>query len=251
MVRRGEWTEKTSVAPYPCKGHGRANLAIVPRESAFEFLLFCNRNPRPCPVLEVTDPGDPHTRVVSPEADLRTDVPRYRVFVNGSLTDECTDVVKYWRDDLVAFLIGCSCTIEQALVAAGLTWRVYGAYKSDIACTSAGAFHGHMVVTARGFRSPREAIRAVQISSRHVASHGAPVHVGGPEKIGIHDLGKPDPFLRQLEAGPPAPDETILYWGCGITPQTVALESKVPFMITHSPAHMFVMDETAEQLAVL
>jgi uncharacterized protein YcsI (UPF0317 family) len=161
-----------------------------------------------------------------------------------------TDIAKYWRNDLVAFLIGCSCTIEQAMVAAGLRWRRYGAYSTNVPCVPAGPFHGHVIMTARGFPTTQDAVRAVQISSRHPASHGAPLHIGDPEQIGVDGLGTADPFLRKWASGPPGPDETLLYWGCGITAQAVALESNVPFMITHTPAHMFVMDERAEQLAV-
>ena len=251
IVKRGEWTESTSAA---CRGYAVANLAIVPKELAFDFLLFCNRNPRPCPVLEVIESGDPHTKLVAPGADLCTDVPKYRVYRDGKLIDEPTDITGYWRDDLVSFVIGCSDSWDWSLRAANIEFRVIGAYTTSIACVPAGRFRGHMVVTCRLMKDSYNAVRAVQITSRHTATHGPPIHIGNPAIIGIKDLYRPDicqnPALGDVIT-PQEPDEVALFWGCGATPQIAAMESKVPFMITHYPDHMFITDKLSEELAVL
>jgi len=252
MTRKGEWTDVTREV---CRGYAVANLAIVPKDYAFEFLLFCNRNPRSCPVLDVTEPGDPRPKLVASKADLRTDLPKYRVFKDGEIIDEPTDVIKYWRDDLVSFLLGCSRTFAWALRTANISWRSYGTYRSIIPCTPAGRFHGPVVVGARGFYNSHDATRALQISSRYLLFHGPPIHIGDPAAIGIKDLDRPDPLIPMITTGdqfipgPPKPGEVILWWGCGITPQAVALESKIPFMITHCPAYMFVTDWFVEEMA--
>ena len=249
IVKTCEWSARNTDV---CYGYAITNLAIVPKDIAFEFLLFCNRNPRPCPVVEVTDPGDPEPKLMAPGADLRTDLPLYRVFENGELIDEPTDIIKYWRDDLVCFLLGCSCTFEWALKAANVSWRTFGAYNTSIPCIPAGRFHGNMVVTVRAFPTTHDAVRAVQISSRHLLMHGPPVHIGDPAAIGIKELGKPDSFHPyRPTTEPPKPGEIIMCWGCGVTPQAVALESKIPFMITHSPAHMFITDRLGEELTII
>lgn len=247
VVRRQEWT---SVDLNVCRGYAQANLAVVPKDYALEFLLFFRHNPSPCPVIDVTDPGDPHPKLMAPDADLRTDLPRYRIYQNGELIDEPTDVTKYWRDDLVAFLIGCSASFDWSLRAANVQFRVVGAYTSDIQCVPAGRLHGPMVVSGRLVKNGHDAIRAIQISSRLLAVHGPPVHIGDPERIGIKDIYEPDVFAPGFSA-PMQPDEIAMFWGCGITPQTVALESKVPFMISHCPSHMFVTDRLTEELASL
>jgi len=249
LVRKGEWTDVTMEV---CQGYAQANLVILPKEYAFEFLLFCNRNPRPCPVLDVTDPGDPHPKLMAPEADLRTDVARYRVFKDGELIDEPTDIINYWRDDLVGFLMGCSGGFKWALWAANIFSRRYGAYQTTIPCVPAGRFHGPMVVTARAFPNSHDAVRAVQITSRHLLMHGPPIHIGDPTEIGIESLVKRDPFIpTRPVVEPPKPGEIVMYWGCGITPQTVAMESKIAFMITQSPTHMFMTDKLAEEMAII
>jgi len=253
IVRAGKFADEAAKKMlWPCQGYAQTNLAIVPEEHAFEFLLFCNRNPRPCPVLDVTDPGDPHPKLMAPEADLRTDVARYRVFKHGELIDEPTDIIKYWKNDLVCFLLGCSRTFTQALHAANISWRRYSAYRTTIPCIPAGRFHGHMVVTVRAFYNAHDAVRAVQISSRHLLMHGPPIHIGDSADIGIKDLSKPDPlFSSGTATEPPKPGEVVMSWGCGVTPETVAMESKVPLMITHSPGHMFMTDKQVEELAIL
>ncbi|MBB4909642.1 putative hydro-lyase [Actinophytocola algeriensis] len=220
-------------------GYTQANLIAVPTDWAYDMLLFAQRNPKPCPVLDVTDPGNPVT-VLAPDADLRTDVPRYRVWREGVLTDTPIDATPYWRDDLVAFLIGCSFTFEAALVAAGVPLR-HGRnvpmYVTDRECRPAGRLHGPMVVSLR--MVPAAMVdTAVRVSGLMPAVHGAPVHVGDPAGLGITDLGAPD-----FGDPPVAADGDVpVFWACGVTPQAVLMASKPPFAITHAPGHMFVTD---------
>ncbi len=245
MVRRGEWTEPDTEF---CRGYAQANMAIVPKDVAFDFFLFCYRNPRPCAVIDITEVGDPCPKLVAPEADLRTDLPRYRVFRDGQLIDEPTDITSYWRNDLVAFLIGCSASFDWSLKAANVQFRLIGAYTSSIECVPAGRFKGHMVVSCRVMKDSYNAVRAVQISSRHLITHGPPIHIGDPEKIGIKDLYHPD-MGGPENITPVEKDEVLMFWGCGITPQVVAMESKVPFVMSHKGWHMFVTDRLSEELA--
>jgi uncharacterized protein YcsI (UPF0317 family) len=224
-------------------GYVQANLVIVPRDLAFDFLLFCQRNPKPCPVLDVTEVGSPEPRLTAPGADLRRDVPRYRIYRDGELVDEPTDLLEYWRDDFVGFLTGCSFTFENALLEAGLPVRhIEGGcnvpmYRTNIKCHSAGAFHGPVVVSMRPM-TPPQAVRAVQVCSRFPRAHGAPIHIGDPSAIGIRDIAKPD-FGDPVNIGP---GEVPVFWACGVTPQAVAMEARPPLLITHKPGHMFVTD---------
>jgi uncharacterized protein YcsI (UPF0317 family) len=249
-VRQEEWTD---MSVHACHGYVQANLAIVPKDYAFEFLLFSNRNPRPFPVLDVTEPGDPHPKLVAPEADLRTDLPKYRVFQDGTLIDEPTDISSYWRDNLVAFVIGCSLSFDWALLAANLHYRMFGDYTTNIQCVAAGRFYGPMVVSSRAFRTARDAVRAIQISSRHLGVHGPPVHIGDPAIIGIKDLNEADVWIPPgpWPLTPLQPNETIAFWSTGAGLPVIAKACKVPFMITHCPGHMFVTDKLSEELAVL
>ena len=246
-IRSGRWDGPTaSLAP----GFTQANLVALPAADAFDFLRFCVANPRPCPILEVTDPGSFEPVQTAPGADLRTDIPRYRVHVNGSVEDEVTDVRDVWRDDLVAFLIGCSFTFERALLAAQLPVRHIEQgvnvpmYRTAVACRPAGRFSGPLVVSMRPM-TPKQAIRATQITSRYPSVHGAPVHVGDPETLGIASLAAPqygDPV--EIRDG-----EVPVFWACGVTPQAVAAASRPELMITHAPGHMFVTDVLDERLA--
>ncbi len=246
--RRGEWDKPTAGLAAGC---AQANLVILPREWAFDFLLFCQRNPKPCPLLEVTEPGDPVPRQFAPEADLRSDLPRYRIWRDGELTEERPDIAGLWQEDFVSFLIGCSFTFESALVRAEIPVRHIEEnvnvpmFRTNIACQPAGVFHGPMVVSMRPL-TPADAIKAVQITSRYPSVHGAPVHLGHPEAIGIQDVSRPD-------FGDPVriePDEIPVFWACGVTPQSVLMAAKVPFAITHAPGCMFVTDVMDETLAV-
>lgn len=240
LARAGEWTGPT---PGCAPGFVQANLVILPRALAFDFLLFCQRNPRPCPLLDVTEPGDPEPRQVAPGADLRTDVPRYRVFRDGALVAEPNDVRELWQDDSVGFLLGCSFTFENALLQAGLPVRHIEMnrnvpmYRTNVACRPAGVFRGPLVVSMRPMQ-PAEAIRAVQICTRFPRAHGAPIHLGDPAALGITDLNRPD-FGDPVEV---RPGEIPVFWACGVTPQAAVMTARPPFCVTHSPGHMFVTD---------
>jgi uncharacterized protein YcsI (UPF0317 family) len=224
-------------------GFVQGNLAILPRDWADDFLRFCTANPKACPVLGVSDPGIPRLPVLGADLDIRTDLPRYRVWRDGEIAAEPTDIGAVWRDDLVAFVIGCSFTFEEPLLQAGLAIRhldegcCVSMYRTSIATQPAGRFHGPMVVSMRPFK-PADAIRAIQITSRLPAAHGAPVHIGHPESIGITDLGKPD----YGDAVPVAADELPVFWACGVTPQEAIIAARPPFAITHAPGAMLVTD---------
>lgn len=249
MIRTGEITGQTSGM---CDGYAQANLAILPKDLAFDFLLFTQRNKKPCPVLDVTEAGSPVPRLTAPGADIRTDIPRYRIYRKGELTDEVTDISSFWRDDLVAFLLGCSFSFEAPMIEAGLEVRHITdhhnvpMYKTNIECVPAGVFHGPMVVSMRPMK-PADAIRAVQITTRMPFVHGAPIHIGDPKAIGIHDIDKPD-FGDPSEI---RPGEVPVFWACGVTPQAVAMAVRPEFMITHAPGHMFITDIPNASLAIM
>lgn len=240
LIRSGEYAGPTGGI---ARGHVQTNLVVLPESYAFDFLKFCVRNPRSCPVLEVTDAGSPVPLSMAPGADLRTDVPRYRVYEGGEIIDEPTDIRSYWREDLVAFLLGCSFTFERALLGAGLylahldQGKNVPMYITGRDCVPSGPFAGPMVVSMRPYRAD-EVPLAVAISSRYPTMHGAPVHVGAPEALGIRDLREPE-FGDPIEI---AEDQIPLFWGCGVTPQAVAMKARPPLMITHSPGHMFITD---------
>lgn len=248
-IRKGDFTSPT---PGLAPGYAQANLAILPEKYAFDFLLFCLRNPKPCPVLDVTEPGSSIPRLAAPEADLKSDLPQYRIWEHGVLQEEVTDISTYWRDDLVAFLLGCSFTFEAALLGAGIPVRHIEEnrnvpmYITDVPCVPAGVFHGPVVVSMRPV-PPEQVVRSVQVTSRYPAVHGAPIHVGDPAQIGIADINKPD----LGDAVTINPGEVPVFWACGCTPQAVAMEAKPDFMITHAPGHMFITDLKNEELAAL
>ena len=230
----------------------QANLAVLPRAQAYDFLLFCQRNPKPCPLIEVCDEGSAEPVAVAPGADLRTDIGQYRVYQHGELAAEVDDIRPYWRDDLVAFLLGCSFTFEWALLDAGVRlWHVehgkgVAMFRTSVACRAAGIFHGPMVVSMRPIRGP-DVAKAVTASARFPGAHGAPVHIGDPAAIGIADVMRPDyGDVQHFEPG-----DVPVFWACGVTPQAVALASKPPLMLTHSPGHMFVTDLPNAALAAL
>jgi uncharacterized protein YcsI (UPF0317 family) len=239
-ARAGEWDGPT---PGLAMGYVQANLVVVPRDLAFDFLLFCQRNPKPCPLLDVTEPGCPEPRLVTPGADLRTDLPRYRVYRHGELADEPTDLKAWWRDDLVAFLLGCSFTFENALLQAGVPLRHVATgcnvpmYRTHQPCRPAGVFRGPMVVSMRPL-TPAQTVTAVRICARFPRAHGTPVHFGDPAALGIRDIGRPD-FGDPVEI---RSGEVPVFWACGVTPQAVAMEVRPPLLITHKPGHMFVTD---------
>jgi uncharacterized protein YcsI (UPF0317 family) len=247
-IRRGDFVGPTAgLAP----GFAQANLVVLPAADAFDFLRFCVRNPAPCPVLEVTDPGSPEPALTAPGADLRTDVPRYRVLRDGEVVDEPSDVREHWREDLVAFLLGCSFTFERALLAAELPvrhieqGRNVPMYRTARACVAAGPFAGPLVVSMRPMR-PEQARRATEVTAPYVRAHGGPVHAGDPATLGIDDLGRPD----YGDAVDVREGELPVFWACGVTPQAVAAQSRPELMITHAPGHMFVTDEAERDQAI-
>lgn len=246
-IRQGRHTGPTAgLAP----GRVQANLVILPADLAPDFSRFCRANPKPCPLLAESRPGDPTFPALGAEIDVRTDLPRYRVFRDGELADEPTDIRRYWRDDLVAFAIGCSFSFEQALLEAGIRLRHaeegknVSMYRTNIDTVPAGAFHGPLVVSMRPLR-PADAIRAVEITARFPRVHGAPVHIGLPESIGIRDLARPD-WGDAVEI---RPDELPVFWACGVTPQAAIAQAKPAFCITHAPGHMLITDLVNSQLA--
>ena len=243
--RQGTFSGHTSGHAF---GNVQANLMIVPQEAAFDFLLFCQRNPKPCPLIEVLEAGVPSPQC-APGADIRSDLPSYRVYRDGKLAQETNDVHTFWREDLVSFLLGCSFSFEEALLRAGVPLRhielgrTVSMYRTKVECQSAGRFHGPLVVSMRPI--PASLVpKAIEVTARFGRVHGAPVQVGAPEQLGIRDLQQPD-------YGDPMPielGEIPVFWACGVTPQSVALASKIPFCITHSPGRMFVTDLSNEQL---
>lgn len=247
-IRNGEFTKQTSGV---ASGYAQANLVVLPKKYAFDFLLFIQRNPKPCPLLEVTDPGSPYTKQVAKNADLRTDIPKYRVYENGTLVDEPIDIISYWNNDLVAFLLGCSFSFEWALLEAGIPIRHIEAnrnvpmYKTNIQTNSAGVFHGPLVVSMRPIPY-HLVVKATNITARFPSVHGAPIHIGYPELIGIFNLNRPDygdpPVIKEYDIP--------VFWACGVTPQAVAVNSKIDFMITHSPGHMFITDLKNQDFAL-
>ena len=246
-IRQGRHRGPTAaLAP----GYVQANLAILPKDLADEFLRFCVLNPKPCPLLGISEPGDPRIEILGTDLELRTDVPRYRVWRDGEVVEEPHDVSAWWRDDLVAFAIGCSYSFEAALIEDGIEIRhvtrdcAVPMYRTNIATNPAGRFHGPLVVSMRPM-SPADAIRAVQITSRFPNVHGAPVHLGRPDLIGIRDLARPD----YGDAVPVGADEMPVFWACGVTPQSVIATARPSLCITHYPGSMLVTDIKNARLA--
>ena len=232
-------------------GYVQGNLAILPQAYAQDFLRFCQANPKPCPLLGVSEQGNPALPALGADLDIRTDVARYRVWRDGVLADEPRDITALWRDDLVSFVIGCSFSFEEALLAADVPLRHIARgtnvpmYRTGIETVRAGRFHGPLVVSMRPMR-PADAIRAVQITSRLPSVHGAPVHLGFPDAIGIQDIAQPD----YGDAVPVDAGELPVFWACGVTPQAAIAAAQLPFAITHAPGFMLVTDLKNAQLAV-
>jgi uncharacterized protein YcsI (UPF0317 family) len=246
-IRQGQWSGHTSGL---ADGHVQGNVVILPEALANDFLLYCQRNPKPCPLLAVSEPGQAKLPELGNDIDICTDVPRYRVWRDGAMIEEPTDISHLWRKDLVTFVIGCSFSFEQALMDAGL--RIahieqnvnVPMFRTNIATHAAGVFHGPLVVTMRPFKA-QDAIRAIQITSRFPDVHGAPVHMGDPAQIGITDLSKPD----YGDAVKVQPDEIPVFWACGVTPQAAITQAKPAFCITHAPGAMLITDLLNHQLA--
>jgi uncharacterized protein YcsI (UPF0317 family) len=248
QIRAGVWTKHTSGL---AESHVQANLVILPKYLADDFLLYCQRNPKPCPLLAVSEPGDFRMIGLGADLDVRTDLPRYRVWKSGELINEPSDIQSFWRDDLVTFAIGCSFSFEQALLDNGLPLRHVAQgknvamYRSNIATQAAGPFKGPMVVSMRPMKAA-DAIRAIQITSRFPTVHGAPVHIGDPLLIGVSDLQKPD-YGDAIDV---MPGELPVFWACGVTPQAAITKAQPDFCITHAPGYMLITDLLNQQLAI-
>ncbi|MCK9170426.1 MAG: putative hydro-lyase [Treponema sp.] len=240
LVREGKITSQTSGM---CDGYAQANLCVLPQQYAYDFLLFTQRNPKSCPLLEVSDTGSRILKTSAPGADIATDIPRYRVWENGVLKNECTDVSEFWRNDLVSFIIGCSFSFESLLIGAGIDVRNISEscnvpmYMTNIDTVPAGVFSGKMVVSMRPIRYD-QIVRAVTVTASMPRVHGSPFHIGDPSVIGIKDIDHPD-FGDSVTI---KDGEVPVFWCCGVTPQSVVMNSKPSFCITHSPGHMLITD---------
>ncbi|WP_125710062.1 putative hydro-lyase [Companilactobacillus zhongbaensis] len=249
LIRQGKYTDNTSgLAP----GYTQANLVILPKDLAYDFLLFTQRNPKPCPVLEVSNAGSKKLTEMATDIDLANDFPKYRIYEKGELTQEVTSIDEYWRDDLVSFVIGCSFSFESELLAAGIEVRNITEnvnvpmYDTNIPLKSAGQFHGNMVVSMRPIPQD-QVVEAVKVTNAMPKVHGAPIQIGDPEYIGITDLDQPD----YGDAVTINPGEVPVFWPCGVTPQNVIMQTKPDFVITHSPGHMLVTDVKNTELKYL
>ncbi|CAM4229535.1 putative hydro-lyase [Bordetella muralis] len=249
QARQGSFNGNTSgMAP----GYGQGNLVILPKSWAEDFYGYCQANPTPCPLIGMTRPGDPAVPMLGTDIDLRTDLPRYRVWRDGLLVDEVDDVSSLWQDDFVGFVLGCSLSFEYALEQAGLRVRhvdegkIVPMYHSSIQTKRIGAFQGPMVVSMRPY-TPEQARIAYEVCARLPGAHGAPVHMGNPAEIGIADVNRPD----EGEPTDILPGEVPIFWGCGVTPQAAALLAKPPILITHAPGHMLIGDVPVEQLRLI
>jgi uncharacterized protein YcsI (UPF0317 family) len=248
IIRAGEYIGHTAGI---ARDYVQGNLCILPKDLALDFAAFCQRNPKPCPVIGLGEPGKPSLPNLG-EIDIRTDVPRYRVFRDGVVIDEPGDILGYWTDDLVTFVLGCSFSFEAPLLEAGIRLQhlerdtTVPMYRTNLSCVPAGPFTGTMVVSMRPM-APADAIRAVQITSRFPAVHGAPVHLGLPEAIGIRDLARPDfgdaPEIR--------PGELPVFWACGVTPQVAVEAARPSLCITHKPGAMLITDRLNGWLAAM
>ncbi len=249
LVREGKWTRPTAGV---CEGYAQANLLVIPQKLAYDFLLFAQRNPKACPILEVFDLGQFEPKLTTPGADIRTDLPKYRIYARGKCVEEVLDIQSYWQEDFIAFLFGCSFSFEAALLHAGIPIRTLqegrnaSMYRTTIECVPAGIFSGPLVVSMRPIPS-EFVVKTVRVTSRFPSVHGAPVHIGDPAQIGIQDITRAD-FGEpvDIQAG-----EVPVFWACGVTSQAVLMNAKPDIAITHAPGHMFVTDLMNEHLAVL
>jgi uncharacterized protein YcsI (UPF0317 family) len=247
IIRQGAWDNNTASLAL---GYAQANVYIFPYQYAFDFFFFCHRNPKPCPVLEVLEPGRYEIDYLAPGADIRTDLPRYTVFHNGSIKETKTDIKDIWQEDFVTFFLGCSFAFEEALLRAHIPVRhieegkIVPMYITNIPCRDGGIFHGPLIVSMRPIPDDK-VMRAVQITSRYPFVHGAPVHLGSPERIGIGDLSRPD-FGEAVEM---REGEIPVFWACGLTPRAALLHAKPSICISHAPGCMFISDVANEELA--
>ena len=246
LIRQGKYGGNTSGF---CAGYVQCNLVILPADSATEFLQFCQRNPKPCPLIAKSEPGDFKLPTLGHDLDIRTDIPSYKVFEQGQVVSEINDISALWRDDLVAFLLGCSFSFEEALIADGLDVRNISEavnvpmYRTNIDCTPAGPFAGKMVVSMRPFL-PSDVETVIAITEQYPRVHGAPIHVGSPEEIGV-DVSSPPDWGDAVEI---RDGEVPVFWACGVTPQAALVQARLPLAITHAPGHMLILDVENEGL---
>jgi uncharacterized protein YcsI (UPF0317 family) len=232
-------------------GRLQGNLAILPKDLALDFAIFCHRNPKPCPVVAMTAPGDPMLPDMGADVDIRTDAPSYNVYRDGELAEQTPDISSLWRDDFVGFVLGCSFSFEDALLKAGVPLRHHEMdvtcpmYASAVACRPVGPFSGNTVVSMRPM-TPANALKAVEITSRFRAAHGAPIHLGDPAAIGIPDIGKPD-WGDPVEI---RPGEIPVFWACGVTPQLVLKTARPRICITHTPGAMLIGDGYSDAVSM-
>lgn len=246
-IARGEWRKPTAgVAP----GYTQANVVILPQKYAFDFLLFCTRNERPCPVIDVAEAGSIAPPLAGPGADIRSDIPRYRIYRYGQLAEEVAHIREHFTDDMVTFLLGCSFTFEQDLLDHGIPvrhielGRNVPMYITNRECQPAGVFSGPMVVSMRPI--PEALVgQASAITAKYRRAHGAPIHVGDPAGLGIADLQRVDfGDAPEIRAG-----EVPVFWACGVTPQMALQRAKPDLVITHAPGYMFITDIRDKDLA--
>lgn len=249
LIRSGDWKKPTAGL---ASGYVQVNFVMLPAAEAYEFHQFCQKNPKPCPLLAISEPGDHAPTILGSNIDLRTDVPLYRIFHDGMPVAETDDITSVWRDDLVTFALGCSFTFEHALLESGIAIRHIEQgcnvpmFRTNIATVPAGRFSGPTVVTMRPMKA-KDAIRAIQITSRFPGVHGAPIHIGNPALIGIDDLSRP-------EFGDPVTvhdDELPVFWACGATPQLALASARPSFCITHAPGYMLITDLRNTDYAVI
>lgn len=247
-VRNNEYQKPTAGM---CPGYAQTNLIVLPWEDAYDFLLFAQRNPKPIPILEVTEVGSRDLQTLGNDIDVATDFPKYRIYRNGEMVDEYLSVVDFWREDLVSFLIGCSFSFEDLLVDAGIEIRHITQkvnvpmFNTNIPLKQAGKFSGNMVVSMRPIKSSQIAT-AVNVTNRLPGVHGAPIQIGNPAEIGIYDLANPD----YGDAVTINENEIPVFWACGVTPQAAVMASKPKFVITHSPGHMLITNISNKDLSV-
>ena len=240
LIREGKIVKPTSGM---CAGYAQANLVVLPKDLAYDFLLFAQRNPKPCPILEVSDVGSRTLKKIAKDCDIAKDIPKYRIYKKGELVGEYTDVSKFWQDDFVSFLIGCSFSFESEMIEAGIEIRHITEdcnvpmYMTNIECESSGIFNGKMVVSMRPIK-PDQVVKAVTVTETMPKVHGTPIHIGDPSVIGIKDINKPE-FGDAVTINE---GEVPVFWPCGVTPQSVIMNVKPDIVITHSPGHMLITD---------
>lgn len=246
QIRSGRYQTNTSgLMPDLVQG----NLVVLPESSAQEFVSYCQANPRPCPIIGISEPGNPALPQLGDDIDIRTDVPEYHIFKDGQLSESCRDIASHWHADSVAIILGCSFSFEQALMSAGLPvrniemGRNVSMYNTELATVSTANFACNMVVSMRPYKAA-EIESVSKITGQFSKTHGAPIHTGKPGEIGISDLTQPD-------YGDPVPlqaDDVPVFWACGVTAQAAALHARLPLVITHAPGKMLITDLSYEQL---